>query len=84
VTPEEFLGNIIHDLNGRRAEIAEVGRIGLLSFVRAKVAMAEMFGYATTVRGLSGGRADYSMEPCAYSPVPKNRTASILGYAPDE
>ena len=82
--PEEFLGNIIHDLNGRRAEIAEVGQAGLLRFVKAKVALAEMFGYATTVRGLSGGRADYSLEPCAYAPVPKNRTNEILGYDPDE
>ncbi len=83
-TPEEFLGNIIHDLNGRRAEISEVGTVGLLSFVKAKVALAEMFGYATTVRGLSGGRADYSMEPCAYAPVPKNKMPEILGYDPDE
>ncbi len=82
-TPEEFLGGIIHDLNGRRAEIAEVGQVGLLRFVKARVALAEMFGYATTVRGLSGGRADYSLEPCAYAPVAKNRTAEILGYDPD-
>ena len=82
-TPEEFLGNIIHDLNGRRAEIAEVGQVGMMRFVKAKVALAEMFGYATTVRGLSGGRADYSLEPCAYAPVPKNRMAEILGYDPE-
>ncbi|MCC8189103.1 MAG: elongation factor G [Planctomycetes bacterium] len=81
--PEEFLGNIIHDLNGRRAEIAEVGQIGQLRFVKATVALAEMFGYATTVRGLSGGRADYSLEPCAYAPVPKNRMKEILGYDPE-
>ncbi|MDR1745111.1 MAG: elongation factor G [Planctomycetota bacterium] len=80
--PEEFLGGIIHDLNGRRAEIAEVGQVGAMRFVKAKVALAEMFGYATTVRGLSGGRADYSLEPCAYSPVPRNRTNEILGYDP--
>ncbi len=81
--PEEFLGGIIHDLNGRRAEINEVGQIGNMRFVKAKVALAEMFGYATTVRGLSAGRADYSLEPCAYAPVAKNRTAEILGYVPD-
>lgn len=82
-TPEEFLGGIIHDLNGRRAEISEVGQNGPMRFVKAKVALAEMFGYATTIRGLSGGRADYSLEPCAYSPVPKNRISEILGYDPD-
>lgn len=79
-TPEEFLGGIIHDLNGRRAEIAEVGQVGQLRFVKARVALAEMFGYATAIRGLSGGRAAYSLEPCAYAPVPKSRVAAILGY----
>ncbi len=82
-TPEEFLGNIIHDLNGRRAEIAEIGQAGQFRTVKAKVALAGMFGYATTVRGLSGGRADYSLEPCAYAPVPRQRLAEILGYDPD-
>ncbi len=82
--PEEFLGGIIHDLNGRRAEISEVGQVGQMRFVKARVALAEMFGYATTVRGLSGGRADYSLEPCAYAPVPRNRMAEILGYDPNE
>ncbi|MCL2001718.1 MAG: elongation factor G, partial [Planctomycetes bacterium] len=55
VTPEEFLGGIIHDLNGRRAEIDEIGQAGQLRTVKAKVALAGMFGYATTIRGLSGG-----------------------------
>ncbi len=80
--PEEFLGGIIHDLNGRRAEIAEIGQNGPFRFVKAKVALAEMFGYATVVRGLSGGRADYSLEPCADAPVPRNRMNEILGYDP--
>ena len=80
VTPEEFLGGIIHDLNGRRAEIAEIGQRGALRLVKARVALAEMFGYATVVRGLSTGRAAYSLEPCAYAPVPKGRTQDILGY----
>jgi len=42
-----------------------------------------MFGYATAVRGLSTGRASYTMEPCAYAPVPRNRYAEVLGYDPD-
>ncbi len=81
--PEEFLGGIIHDLNGRRAEISEVGQVGAFRFVKARVALAEMFGYATTVRGLSGGRADYSLKPCAYAPVARNRIPDILGYDPE-
>ncbi len=82
-TPDEFMGNIIHDLNGRRAEISEISQHGILRLVKAKVALAEMFGYATAVRGLSTGRANYSMEPCAYAPVPKNRIKEILGYDPE-
>ncbi len=81
--PEEFLGAIIHDLNGRRAEISEIGQRGALRLVKARVALSEMFGYATVVRGLSTGRANYSMEPCAYSQVPRQRMKDILGYDPD-
>ena len=82
LTPEEFLGGIIHDLNGRRAEILEIGRRGLLGLVRATAPLARMFGYATAARGLSTGRASYSMEPHAYAPVPRARMKDILGYDP--
>jgi elongation factor G len=82
--PDEFLGGIIHDLNGRRAEISEVGKPATLSFVKAKVALAEMFGYAGTVRSLSSGRAEYSLEPCSYAPVPKAKIREILGYDPED
>ena len=81
--PEESLGAVIHDLNGRRAEISEVGQAGQFRFVKARVALAEMFGYAGAARGLSGGRAEYSLEPCAYAPVPRGRTREILGYDPE-
>ena len=79
-TPEEFLGGVLHDLNGRRAEIQEVDSRGLLRLVRAKAPLEEMFGYATAVRSLSTGRASYTMEPCAYAPVDRRRTNEILGY----
>ncbi|MDR2392041.1 MAG: elongation factor G [Planctomycetota bacterium] len=81
--PDEFLGGVIHDLNGRRAEISEVGKSATFSFVKAKVALAEMFGYAGTVRSLSSGRAEYSLEPCAYAPVPRAKMREILGYDPE-
>ena len=79
-TPEEFIGGIIHDLNGRRAEIREIGTRGNLQVVHAKAPLAEMFGYATVVRGLSTGRASYTMEPCEFAPVPRKRWTEILGY----
>ena len=81
-TPDEFMGGIIHDLNGRRCEIQEIGDRGNMKVVHAKAPLAEMFGYATVVRGLSTGRASYSMEPCAFASVPRKKWQDILGYDP--
>jgi len=81
-TPDEFMGGIIHDLNGRNAEIGEIGQRGPLRVVHGKVPLAAMFGYSTVVRGLSTGRAAYSMEPCAYAGVAANKVSDILGYDP--
>ena len=81
-TPEEFMGGILHDLNGRRSEIREITRRGMLQIIHARAPLSEMFGYATVVRGLSTGRASYSMEPCEYAPVQKSELSKILGYTP--
>jgi len=78
--PDEFLGGIIHDLNGRHAEIQEIDSRGHLRVVRARAPLAEMFGYATTVRSLSAGRVTYTMEPCAFAPVARQQWSDILGY----
>ncbi|MDR1611970.1 MAG: elongation factor G [Planctomycetota bacterium] len=78
--PDEFMGGVIHDLNGRSAEISEIGQRGQSRLIKARVPLAQMFGYATVVRGLSAGRANYSLEPCAYAPAPKNKMKDILGY----
>lgn len=78
--PEEFLGNIIHDLNGRRAEVGNIESRGHLMVAQAKAPLSEMFGYATVVRSLSQGRATYSMEPNAFAAVGKQRRDQILGY----
>lgn len=82
-TPEEFLGGIIHDLNGRGAEITEIGDRGHLKVLHGRVPLSKMFGYSTVVRSLSTGRASYSMEPCAYAPVARGRYTEILGYDPE-
>jgi elongation factor G len=79
VTPEEFLGNIIGDLNARRAEIREVGDRGHLKVVNCRVPLSEMFRYANVSRSLSSGRATYSMEPHEYEIVPRSKYKSILG-----
>ncbi len=77
-TPEEFLGSVSGDLNRRRALIVETEQRGNARLVTAEAPLAEMFGYATTLRGLTQGRATYSMEPLAYRPVPESITKTVL------
>ncbi|WP_428897109.1 elongation factor G [Parelusimicrobium proximum] len=76
--PEANLGDIIGDLSARRAQIGEMGMRGNVRYVRAQVPMAEMFGYATTVRSLSQGRAAFTMEPSHYAEVPANVAKAII------
>ncbi|HNX10851.1 MAG TPA: elongation factor G [bacterium] len=71
-TPEEYMGNIIGDLNAKRGQIDEMSDRANIKLVRAKVPLAEMFGYATSLRSMSQGRANYSMEFLHYSEVPRN------------
>ncbi|MFT5192233.1 MAG: elongation factor G [Verrucomicrobiales bacterium] len=69
---DEFQGDIMGDLNRRRARISNIDTRNGLSLVKAEVPLAEMFGYATAIRSLSRGRADYSMLPSRFEPVPQN------------
>jgi elongation factor G len=78
LTPEEFQGDIIGDLNRRRAKINSIEARGNLTIVNAEVPLAEMFGYATAIRSLSKGRSSYSMEPSHFEPVPSNLVSAIL------
>ena len=77
-TPDEFLGNVTGDLNRRRAIISETEQRANTRIVTAEAPLSEMFGYSTTLRGMSQGRASYSMEPLAYRPVPNNVAKAIL------
>ncbi|MDF7807069.1 elongation factor G [Pontiellaceae bacterium B12219] len=77
-TPEEHLGDVMGDLNSRRGRIREIKASNDLQVVRADVPLAEVFGYATSLRSLTKGRASYSMEPQAFEPVPPNMTDAIL------
>ena len=77
-TPEEFQGDIIGDLNRRRAKIDEITTRGSLSVVRSSVPLAAMFGYSTDIRSLSKGRADYSMLPARFEEVPPNIVEEII------
>jgi elongation factor G len=78
VTPEDFMGTVVGDLNSRRGQIQEMGDRGNVKTVRAMVPLAEMFGYATNVRSLTQGRASYSMEFGEYQEVPRNVAEQIM------
>jgi elongation factor G len=78
ICPEENIGDIIGDLNSRRAKITEMGNRGNARYVRGFVPLAEMFGYATVVRSLSQGRASFNLEPSHYEEVPGNIAKSII------
>ncbi|HBW23949.1 MAG: translation elongation factor G [Elusimicrobia bacterium GWA2_56_46] len=77
-TPEANVGDVIGDLNSRRAKIAEMGSRGNARFVRGTVPLSEMFGYATVVRSISQGRASFSMEPSHYEEVPANVSKGVI------
>ncbi|MGI6495651.1 MAG: elongation factor G [Kiritimatiellia bacterium] len=78
VTPPEHVGEIMGDLNGRRGNVREMTMRGDMQIVRARVPLAELFGYASASRSLSRGRASYSMEPDQFAVVPRNVREHIL------
>ncbi|NBR49604.1 elongation factor G, partial [bacterium] len=78
ITPDEFQGDIMGDLNRRRARIMGIETKGNLSTVNAEAPLSEMFGYATAIRSLSKGRSSYSMEPSHFEQVPEQVKAAIL------
>ncbi len=79
MVPEEYLGDVLADLNARRAEIVSTGTRGNLRVIEARVPLERVFGYATAVRSLSQGRASYTLEPAAFAPVPPERAREMLG-----
>ena len=78
ITPEEYQGDIMGDLNRRRGNIISIETKGGLSTINAEVPLAEMFGYATAIRSLSKGRSSYSMEPSHFEQVPAQVLAAVL------
>ncbi|HLD08108.1 MAG TPA: elongation factor G [Candidatus Peribacterales bacterium] len=78
VTPENFLGDVMGDLNSRRGMIKETGDRGNAKTIVAEVPLAAMFGYATSIRSLTQGRASFSMEPSHYYQVPRNVADEII------
>jgi elongation factor G len=79
VTPEEFLGEVIGDLNGRRGRVTGIDMRPAARVVRAEVPLAEMFGYATDLRSITQGRATFTMQFLRYEPVPSGIAEEIVG-----
>jgi elongation factor G len=78
-TPEDFMGNVMGDLSGRRGMVQGMDDLpGAIKVIKAEVPLAEMFGYSTQLRSLTQGRATYSMEFKHYSEAPKNVAEAII------
>lgn len=78
VTPEEYMGDIISDLNKRRADISGMESRSYFKVVKASIPLAETFGYATSIRTLSSGRANYSLEFLKYNEIPNELAKKIV------
>ncbi|HXH84101.1 MAG TPA: elongation factor G, partial [Candidatus Tectomicrobia bacterium] len=78
VTPPEYMGEVIGDLSARRGKIGGMTRRGDAQVIAASVPLSEMFGYSTTLRSLTQGRAVYSMEFSHYEEVPRAKAEEII------
>jgi elongation factor G len=78
VVPEQYMGDVIGDLNSRRGRIEGMEAHKGVQTIKSKVPLSGMFGYATTLRSLSQGRGTYSMEFCEYDEVPKNLAQEVI------
>jgi len=79
LTPNDYLSQVIGDLNSRRANISAISERRKLKIVRAYVPLVEVFNYADIIRNLTQGRASYTMEPAFYEKIPDELLAKILG-----
>ena len=78
VTPEKFMGDITGSINSKRGQIEGMEERGLARAIRAKVPLSEMFGYTTTLRSMTEGRASFTMEFDHYEVVPQNVAQTII------
>jgi len=77
--PEEYMGDVMGDINSRRGRIEGMEAQAGAQIIRAMVPLSEMFGYSTTLRSRTQGRGVYSMEFAAYEPVPKSIQEQVIG-----
>lgn len=79
ITPEEFMGDVMGDINSRRGHVESMGDRGKAKIIEAYVPLAEMFGYETDLRSMTQGRAASSMELSHYGEVPANVAEEVIG-----
>jgi len=84
VTPEEYMGDVMGDLNSRRGRIQSMEKRGNAQIIRAEVPLSEMFGYATDLRSKTQGRATYTMQFSHYEDVPKGIADAIIAKVKGE
>jgi elongation factor G len=77
-TPEDFMGNVMGDLSSRRGMVQGMEDNPTGKVIKAEVPLAEMFGYSTTLRSLSQGRATYTMEFKHYTEAPRNVAEAVI------
>ena len=78
VTPEDYMGDVMGDLNRRRGIVQGMEDTPSGKVIRAEVPLAEMFGYATDLRSMSQGRATFSMEFLRYAEAPQNIADAVI------
>ena len=78
VVPEEYMGDVIGDLNSRRGQVEGMDARGGSQEIRAKVPLSQMFGYSNDLRSTTQGRGQFSMEPCCYVELPKALAEKII------
>jgi elongation factor G len=83
-TPDDYLGDVIGDLNSRRGQIQAMEDRGGARLVKALVPLAEMFGYVGDLRSKTSGRASYSMQFDSYAEVPQSLAKEIIAKARGE
>jgi elongation factor G len=81
VVPEEYMGDVMGDLSGRRGKVSNMDDRAGAKVVDAKVPLAEMFGYATELRSMTQGRATYTMHFAHYEKVPQNISEEVLAHS---
>ncbi|MHB8883453.1 MAG: elongation factor G [Thermodesulfovibrionales bacterium] len=84
VTPEDYMGDVIGDLNSRRGKIQNMEKRGKAQVIRSQVPLSEMFGYATDLRSKTQGRATYTMQFACYEEVPKSIAEGIIAKVKGE